>query len=91
MGGKFTISALWPGFLTHSVKWELNTIVTGNLPINYINSTPIKSFSYKLPVASAQVKSSILLAGLCRSRDRDNRANGYGDHTERSLSFGCKD
>ena len=44
------------------IKYNSNA---GKLPINLINSTSSKSFSYKLPVASAQVKSSILLAGLC--------------------------
>ena len=63
----------------------------GKLPISISATTLQKQYSYELPVASAQVKSSILLAGL---------ASGSGveiieptqtrDHTERMLSnFGA--
>ena len=63
----------------------------GKLPISISPSTFKKQYKYELPVASAQVKSSILLAGL---------AAGTGieiiepiqtrDHTERMLkNFGA--
>ena len=60
----------------------------GKLPIHYINSTPNKIFSYKLPVASAQVKSSILLAGLCSGAEIEIiEPTVTRDHTERMLEF----
>ena len=63
----------------------------GNLPISISATSLRKQYTYELPVASAQVKSSILLAGL---------ASGSGiqiieplqtrDHTERMLNhFGA--
>ena len=63
----------------------------GNLPISISATSLQKQYTYELPVASAQVKSSILLAGL---------ASGSGiqiiepiqtrDHTERMLNhFGA--
>ena len=63
----------------------------GKLPISILPTSLQKQYTYKLPVASAQVKSSILLAGL---------ASGTGieiiepiqtrDHTERMLKhFGA--
>ena len=67
------------------IKYNSNA---GKLPINYINSTPIKRFSYKLPVASAQVKSSILLAGLCSGAEIDIiEPTATRDHTEKMLEF----
>ncbi len=58
----------------------------GKLPISILPTSLQKQYTYELPVASAQVKSSILLAGL---------ASGTGveiiepiltrDHTERML------
>ena len=64
---------------------------SGKLPISILPTSLQKQFTYELPVASAQVKSSILLAGL---------ASGTGveiiepiqtrDHTERMLkNFGA--
>ena len=63
----------------------------GKLPISILPTSLQKQYTYELPVASAQVKSSILLAGL---------ASGTGveiiepiqtrDHTERMLKhFGA--
>ena len=67
------------------IKYESNA---GKLPINFINSTPNKCFSYKLPVASAQVKSSILLAGLCSGAEIEIiEPTATRDHTERMLEF----
>lgn len=53
-----------------------------------ITGGDLREFEYRLPVASAQVKSAILLAGLCSGRrvsvaeDKPSR-----DHTERLLPF----
>ncbi|HHY38358.1 MAG TPA: 3-phosphoshikimate 1-carboxyvinyltransferase [Clostridia bacterium] len=53
-----------------------------------ITGGDLRDFEYRLPVASAQVKSAILLAGLCSGRrvsvaeDEPSR-----DHTERLLPF----
>jgi 3-phosphoshikimate 1-carboxyvinyltransferase len=67
------------------IKYSSNA---GKLPINFINSIPKKSFSYKLPVASAQVKSSILLAGLCSGAEIEIvEPTATRDHTERMLEF----
>ncbi len=67
------------------IKYNSNA---GKLPINFINSTPNRSFSYKLPVASAQVKSSILLAGLCSGAEIEIiEPTATRDHTERMLEF----
>ena len=67
------------------IKYNSNA---GKLPINFINSTSKKSFSYKLPVASAQVKSSILLAGLCSGAEIEIiEPTATRDHTERMLEF----
>jgi 3-phosphoshikimate 1-carboxyvinyltransferase len=65
--------------------------LNGKLPISILPTSLKKQYTYELPVASAQVKSSILLAGL---------ASGTGveiiepiqtrDHTERMLkNFGA--
>ena len=67
------------------IKYDSNA---GRLPINFINLTPNKSFSYKLPIASAQVKSSILLAGLCSGAEIEIiEPTSTRDHTERMLEF----
>ncbi len=72
------------------VRFE--TSVADRLPIRVIGSASLRPIHYRLPIASAQVKSAILLAGL--------RANGKTtviepqptrDHTERMLaSMGAK-
>jgi 3-phosphoshikimate 1-carboxyvinyltransferase len=49
---------------------------------------PLKGITYKLPVASAQVKSAILLAGLsARGKTRVIEKVPTRDHTERMLKF----
>ena len=65
---------------------------SGTAPLNICGQQNLKSIRYELPVASAQVKSCVLLAGLY--------ANGITevvepaptrDHTERMLrGFGCE-
>ncbi len=62
----------------------------GRPPLRIEDSSGIKGISYKVPVASAQVKSSILLAGLgARGETCVSEPVPTRDHTERMLpSFG---
>ncbi len=57
-----------------------------------ITGNKLKGISYRMPVASAQVKSAILLAGLsARGRTRVIQPVKTRDHTERMLkAFGAK-
>jgi len=60
----------------------------GNLAPLAIRGTKLESIEYKLPVASAQVKTSILLAGLyARGTTKIFDPYGTRDHTERMLSY----
>jgi 3-phosphoshikimate 1-carboxyvinyltransferase len=63
----------------------------GKLPIKISSSKLIRQYSYELPVASAQVKSSILLAGLVSgSAVEIIEPVQTRDHTERMLeNFGA--
>jgi 3-phosphoshikimate 1-carboxyvinyltransferase len=65
--------------------------LNGKLPIKISSSKLIKQYSYELPVASAQVKSSILLAGLASgSAVEIIEPVQTRDHTERMLeNFGA--
>lgn len=66
--------------------------ITGNedgnkLPLT-ITGSKLKGISYKLPVASAQVKSAILLAGLYAEGETEViEPEASRDHTERMLSY----
>jgi 3-phosphoshikimate 1-carboxyvinyltransferase len=64
----------------------------GRLPLTVIGSDEIIPISYELPVASAQVKSAILLAGLnCRGKTTVIEPVATRDHTERMLKgFGAE-
>src|SRR5947209_4449838 len=63
----------------------------GRAPLRIEGNRPLKAISYEMPVASAQVKSCILLAGL-NAQGRTEVIEPQGatrDHTERMLrSFG---
>lgn len=61
----------------------------GRAPLRIIGRRPLKAISYAMPVASAQVKSCILLAGLyANGRTRVMEARGATrDHTERMLRW----
>lgn len=65
----------------------------GCAPLRIIGSKPLKAISYDMPVASAQVKSCILLAGLYangRTCVKESRG-ATRDHTERMLRwYGAK-
>ena len=55
----------------------------GLLPLTIDASNPLNGINYKMPVASAQVKSSILLAGLgAESSSNVSELNSSRDHTE---------
>ena len=60
----------------------------GKLPINVIKSNIINSYSYKLPIASAQVKSCLLLAAIA-SKNNINLIEPKitRDHTEKMIEY----
>lgn len=66
---------------------KLNTAADGKPPIKMSGGAPLKGIAYDMPMASAQVKSCLLLAGLyaqgktCVTEPAITR-----DHTERMLS-----
>ncbi len=58
------------------------------LPIEIYKTNPSKEFNYELPVASAQVKSALLLAGLTSNVETMIiEPIQTRDHTERMLNF----
>jgi 3-phosphoshikimate 1-carboxyvinyltransferase len=63
----------------------------GTLPISISGGRHLSGISYQLPVASAQLKSALLLAGLyAAGRTCVMEAAVTRDHTERMLAhFGC--
>ena len=71
---------------------DISCSETGTLPIRIRGKANLKAMTYTMPVASAQLKSAILLAGLyapgktCVIEPATTR-----DHSERMLSlFGCR-
>jgi 3-phosphoshikimate 1-carboxyvinyltransferase len=64
----------------------------GKPPVEIRGNPHLKGIEYTLPMASAQVKSAVLLAGLgAEGRTRVNEDAPTRDHTERMLSaFGVK-
>lgn len=64
----------------------------GTAPLRIHGGNPLKSISYELPVASAQVKSCVLLAGLYATGTTEViEPAPTRDHTERMLrGFGCE-
>ena len=55
------------------------------LPPLEIRGTPLRGVAYEMPVASAQVKSCVLFAGLLAEGRRGHRASRERCHTERML------
>ena len=57
-----------------------------------ISPAPLRGIQYEMPIASAQVKSCVLLAGLCADGETAVREPApTRDHTERMLAaFGCE-
>ena len=68
------------------------TSCDGHAPLSVQGRRPLRPLRYELPVASAQVKSAILLAGLYAVGETWLREPAASrDHTERMLQvFGCK-
>ncbi len=64
----------------------------GRPPVEIRPAAPLRAISYTLPVASAQVKSALLLAALgARGRTRITEPAPSRDHTERMLgAFGVE-
>lgn len=64
----------------------------GHAPLTVCGRQPLKPLHHELPVASAQVKSAILLAGLHANGETWIREPAISrDHTERMLqAFNCK-
>lgn len=64
----------------------------GHAPLTVRGCRPLKPLRYKLPVASAQVKSAILLAGLQAAGETWVQEPAVSrDHTERMLqALGCR-
>ncbi|HEX7115898.1 MAG TPA: 3-phosphoshikimate 1-carboxyvinyltransferase [Steroidobacter sp.] len=74
---------------------EMGALVStadGRPPVRIKGGAKLKGIRYELPVASAQVKSAILLAGLYAEGDTTVIEPAVTrDHTERMLlSFGCR-
>ena len=60
----------------------------GKLPINVIKSNIVNSYSYKLPIASAQVKSCLLLAAIASKNDINLiEPKITRDHTEKMIEY----
>ncbi|GAA3958906.1 bifunctional prephenate dehydrogenase/3-phosphoshikimate 1-carboxyvinyltransferase [Allohahella marinimesophila] len=75
---------------------EMNALVEsendGRPPLKISGKRPINAIHYDLPVASAQVKSAVLLAGLYADGETSvHEPAPIRDHTERMLrGFGCE-
>src|SRR3954469_17599278 len=62
----------------------------GRLPVNLIGARDPLSILYKIPVASAQIKSAVLLAGLSAPGVTTViESEASRDHTERVLKHFC--
>jgi len=71
---------------------RIETSAGGRPPIRIAGGSDLKGIDYRLPVASAQVKSALLLAGLyARSTTTVGEPAPTRDHTERMLqAFGYR-
>ena len=71
---------------------EVSTAEGGRPPLKISGGRDIHGIDYQLPMASAQVKSCVLLAGLyANGRTCATEPAPTRDHTERMLNaFGCK-
>ena len=75
-----------------SMGARVSTAEGGRPPLKIAGGTDLQGIDYALPMASAQVKSCILLAGLyANGRTCVTEPAPTRDHTERMLNaFGCK-
>jgi len=71
---------------------KINTAEGGRPPLKIVGNQKLYGFSYMMPMASAQVKSCCLLAGLyAKGKTCVTEPATTRDHTERMLNaFGCK-
>ena len=71
---------------------KINTAEGGKPPLKIVGNQKLYGFSYMMPMASAQVKSCCLLAGLyAKGKTCVTEPATTRDHTERMLNaFGCK-
>jgi 3-phosphoshikimate 1-carboxyvinyltransferase len=61
---------------------------TGMLPISTLGSKIINNFEFKMPIASAQVKSCLLLAAMASKKNvKITEPKITRDHTERMIEF----
>ncbi len=62
--------------------------VAGRPPVRILGNSPLRGIDYAMPVASAQVKSAVLLAGLYADGETTVREPAVTrDHTERMLAM----
>lgn len=67
---------------------QFETSIADKLPIRVIGAASLRPIHYRLPVASAQVKSAILLAGLhAKGTTTVIEPQPTRDHTERMMTF----
>ena len=60
----------------------------GKTPIEILGGTINKNFKYKMPIASAQVKSSLILASLCSGNSiKIEEPKVTRDHTEKMIEY----
>ena len=60
----------------------------GKLPVSTLGSKILDNFEYKMPIASAQVKSSLLIAALSSKKNiKITEPKRTRDHTERMIEF----
>lgn len=71
---------------------RIHAAEAGHAPLHIEGRRPLNAIAYELPVASAQVKSALLLAGLfARGETRVREPAPTRDHTERMLAaFGLR-
>lgn len=88
--GDASLNARPMGRITHPLEQMGAQLRTSNgyPPVHIHGSNHLKSISYEMPVASAQVKTAILLAGLkAQGRTLVIETQHTRDHTERMLRW----
>ena len=75
-----------------AMQAKINSDANGTAPLTVIGNSTLSAIDYRLPMASAQVKSCILLAGLyAKGETVVTEPAPTRDHTERMLrGFGCQ-
>lgn len=70
----------------------IDTVAEGRPPLRIHGGKPLQGIRYELPVASAQVKSALLLAGLYAQGETETiEPHPTRDYTERMLTAFCVD